>query len=437
MVAFQRLILMANCLFLSVACQSSTTTLHSGKGVKAKQEAIANAVNLPTATENLVLEEVTVDHSETSLDIRQQTQRMYLALTAELYNRLDAPKKSAKNYQQLVSQVNSFATAKRATILAATHDQSKSALLNAQKWVQLQADDLEANQYLALLLLRNNKAKESAVQLRRIEQLVQHSETEAEKNSFKSLRFIGALLSVESHHQKALNVYKEYLTQFSLTDVKDQSLQVQQQLILASLANQANSYDEVISSLKQLDSYVTQEEIEPESFIRASLMKAKALKNVKRVSDAVEILKPVVDQYDASDSVTLELVRLLIMDEQKKVAFTYLKGLTVKHPQNKDLLKSLIALEIDQSDYQNATKNIQKLKLSANYKSDAEYFMAEIFEAQGDKKSALEKYQNVTEGALLKNAKKKVARLSEQLAREDKPHSVTYKKRPLHEADDE
>ena len=418
---------MTSCLFLSVACQSDRA---SSKNAKTTQESIANAVNLPQAPEDLVgADKVIINHAQTSPAIRQQTQRMYLALTAELYNRLDVPKKSAENYQQLVSQVDDAAAAKRATILAATHDQSDNALLNAQKWVVLQSEDLEANQYLALLLLRNNKAQASAVQLRRIEQLVQQSETEAEKNSFKSLRFIGALLSVETYHQEALNVFKEYLKQSSLKDANDQSLQVQQQLILASLANQADSYAEVISSLKQLDSYVTEQKIEPKSFIKASLMKAKALKKVKRVSDAVEILKPVVDQYDASDSVVLELVRLLIMDEKKQTAFTYLKGLTQKHPQNKDLLKSLIALAIDQSDYQNAAKNIQKLKLSADYKSDAEYFMAEIFEAQGDKRRALEKYQNVTEGALLKNAKKKVARLSEQLAREDKQQTVNFKKK--------
>ena len=418
---------MTSCLFLSVACQSDSA---SSKNTKTAQESIAKAVNLQQAPENLVdADKVIINHAETNPEIHQQTQRMYLALTAELYNRLDAPQKSAENYQQLVSQVDDAVTAKRATILAATHDQSANALLNAQKWVALRSEDLEANQYLALLLLRNNKAQASAVQLRRIEQLVQQSETEAEKNSFKSLRFIGALLSVESYHQEALDVFKAYLSQAPLKDANDQSLQVQQQLILASLANQADSYDEVISSLKQLDSYVTEEKIEPKSFIKASLMKAKALKKVKRVSDAVEILKPVVDQYDASDSVVLELVRLLIMDEKKQTAFTYLKGLTQKHPQNKDLLKSLIALEISQSDFKSATKNIQKLKLSADYKSDAEYFMAEIFEAQGDKRSALEKYQNVTEGALLKNAKKKVARLSEQLAREDKQQTVNFKKK--------
>ena len=423
---FQRLIIMIASLFLTVACQSEPFVSSKDFIQSSLATKVAMEVNLPNSSDD-DLDNIAVDHSETSPEIRQQAEHMYLALTAELYNRLDIPKKSTKNYQKLVSQTDDATIVRRATILAATNNQSEKALLNSQKWVQLQTTDLEANQYLALLLLRNSKAKKSAVQLRRIEQLVLGYEED--KDSFKSLRFIGALLSVESHHQKALDVFKEYITQAPLKDAENQGLLAQQQLILASLANQANNYDEVISSLKQLNHYVTEGKIEPKSFIKASLMKAKALKKVKRVSEAVEILKPIVDQYDASDSITLELVRLLIMDEQKQIAFTYLKRLTIKHPQNNDLLKSLIALEIDQSDYQSATKNIQKLRSSADYKSDAEYFMAEIFEAQGDKRSALEKYQNVTEGALMKNAKKKVARLSKQLAREDKPRTVNLKKK--------
>ncbi|MEE9445332.1 MAG: hypothetical protein V3V19_06690, partial [Cocleimonas sp.] len=322
------------------------------------------------------------------------------------------------------------------TILAATNEQTEKALFNAQKWVGLRDSDLEANQYLALLLLRNDKYEKSALQLVRIEQLVAESESQAEKESFKSLRFIGALLSVESHHDKALSVFTKYLDHHAekVGSFHNQAkIQVQQQLILASLANQAENHDVVISSLGKLDSYVVEEAIESKSYIKASLMKAKALKNVKRVTDAVQALKPVVDKHDASDSIKLELVRLLIMDQQQDAAFTYLKDLTIKHPQNNDLLKSLIALEIDQANYLGATKDIEKLKLSADYASDAEYFMAEVFEAQGDTKSALDGYMKVTNGSLLKNAKKKVARLKKQLILDAGLQNVNFK-RPLHES---
>ncbi|HIO97599.1 MAG TPA: hypothetical protein EYG71_06705 [Leucothrix sp.] len=433
----QHVMMFFSALLLMSACQ-----IDADKNVKdippksmLSDEKIALEVNLPTLkTSTAIISDVRnheLTTSTTDSSIKVKAEKMYLALSAELYNRLEAPVQSAHFYQKLVENSDDVALAKRATILAAINNQSERALLNAQKWVDLDANNLEANQYLALLLLRNDKDEESAAQLNRIEFLVAESETQDEKESFKSLRFIGALLSVESHHDKALRVFIAYLKNKSIKGGDTESLakiQVQQQLILASLANQAENHDVVIASLAQLDSYVSDDAIEPKSYIKASLMKAKALKSVKRVADAVQILKPVVDEHDASDSIKLELVRLLIMNQQKDSAFTYLKDLTLKHPQNNDLLKSLIALQIDQANYRDAAKDIERLKRSADYASDADYFMAEIFEAQGDTTSALESYMKVTSGALLKNAQKKVVRLNKLLSLEAKPRTVNYKK---------
>jgi tetratricopeptide (TPR) repeat protein len=257
-----------------------------------------------------------------------------------------------------------------------------------------------------------------------IKQLVAGEATITEETETnKSLRFIGAMLSVESHHEKALKVFQAYLLKSAekgltnkMNTASAQKVQVQQQLILATLADLAKNYTTVIASLKELDSYILGKNIATESFVKASLMKAKAFRKENRISEAVEILLPIVEKHDASDSIQLELVRLLIMDKRKSEAFVYLKVLTTKHPDNNDLLKSLIALEIDQSQYQAATRDIQKLKQYKAYASDAKYFMAEVLEAQGDSQSALEKYAQVTEGALLKNAKKKILSLTRRMA---------------------
>ncbi len=431
---FQIIIMVISTLLFMSACQSDTEN-RTRKSITNNNK-VAFEVSLPIFKDTFVDESNNIASNTTDSSIKSQAEQMYLALSAELYNRLESPVQSALFYQKLVKSSDDATLARRATILAATNEQTEKALFNAQKWVGLRDSDLEANQYLALLLLRNDKYEKSALQLVRIEQLVAESESQAEKESFKSLRFIGALLSVESHHDKALSVFTKYLnhhTKKTESIHNHAKIQVQQQLILASLANQAENHDVVISSLGKLDSYVVEEAIESKSYIKASLMKAKALKNVKRVTDAVQALKPVVDKHDASDSIKLELVRLLIMDQQQDAAFTYLKDLTIKHPQNNDLLKSLIALEIDQANYLGATKDIEKLKLSADYASDAEYFMAEVFEAQGDTKSALDGYMKVTNGSLLKNAKKKVARLKKQLILDAGLQNVNFK-RPLHES---
>jgi len=435
----QHIMMFFSTLLLMSACQIDADKNVKDISLKSmlRDEKIALEVNLPNLKASTVTISDVKNHelptSTTDSSIKVEAEKMYLALSAELYNRLDAPAQSAHFYQKLVENTDDVTLAKRATILAATNDQSEQALLNAQKWVGLDAKNLEANQYLALLLLRNDKDEESAAQLNQIEFLVADSDTQDEKESLRSLRFIGALLSVESHHDKALRVFIAYLKNKSIkgSDTEPHPLgkiQVQQQLILASLANQAENHEVVIESLAQLDSYVSDDVIELENYIKASLMKAKALKSVKRVADAVQILKSVVDEYDPSDSIKLELVRLLIMNQQKDPAFTYLKELTLKHPQNNDLLKSLIALQIDQANYSDATKDIERLRRSADYASDADYFMAEIFEAQGDTRSALESYMKVTNGALLKNAQKKVVRLNKLLSLEVKPRTVNYKK---------
>lgn len=431
MMYFQRfLIVIGASLFVS-ACNADTTPVFVL--AEASERQLAREINL-TTLELIIKKDESIktemlSYSSTDAAIKDKAEQMYLALSAELYNRFDKPEKSAENYKKLVLSTSNIALAKRATILAATNNQSEDALIDAKKWVQLNSNDLEANQYLALLLLRTDRYHESATQLLRIEELVSQIETEADKDTFKSLRFIGALLSVESHHEKSLKVYQQYLKLYSKADTyTKESMKVQQQLILASLAEQAENNGVVIEALDQLDHYVRKETIESASYVKASVMKAKALKKAERIDEAVTILRPVVDDHDASDSVKLELVRLLIMSNQKDTAFTYLKALSDKHPQNNDLLKSLIALEIDRSNYKNAARDIQKLKRSAEYVSDAEYFMAEVFEAQGDKRSALEKYMNVTSGSLLKNAKKKVARITKQLDVENDKQKVNYKK---------
>ena len=428
MMFFQRSLIVFGTSFIMSACNADVVTnLEITQDKQLAKE--VNLTKLDFLKNDVAPEKQKTTYSSTDIAIKDKSEQMFLALSAELYNRFDAPDKSAENYKKLVLETSDTKVAQRATILAATNNQSEDALLKAKKWVQLDGEDLEANQYLALLLLRTDRFVESATQLLRIEELVSKTETEADKDSFKSLRFIGALLSVESHHKKALKVFQQYLTFDSRADIdSDDSVKAQQQLILASLAEQSGNHSIVVTALDQLDNYVRKDAIESESYIKASVMKAKALKEVQRVAEAINVLKPVVDDHGASDSIKLELVRLLIMNNQKDTAFTYLKALSEKHPQNNDLLKSLIALEIDRSNYQNATRDIQKLMLSAEYSSDAEYFMAEVLEAQGDSRSALERYMNVTSGSLLSNAKKKVARISKQLAVENETQKVNYKK---------
>ena len=86
-----------------------------------------------------------------------------------------------------------------------------------------------------------------------------------------------------------------------------------------------------------------------------------------------------------------------------------------KHPKNNDLLKALIALNIDQQSWREAKRNNRKLRKSEAYQNDAAYFKGEINEGQGKLKQALADFRKVKSGAFLKNAHKNTARLSSKV----------------------
>ena len=327
-------------------------------------------------------------------------------LLAELYSQFGKAELSAKYYQKLLTNSYDSEIARRATTLAAMSGQPKYALEAARVWVNLLPDSLEARQYYSLLLLRNNKFNESVEQLHLINQLVEKEDAEngVKKAYSKGLKFIGSMLSIESHHEKSFIAFQYYMKEYGSEKYKSQ-----QNLIISSLAMNAKKYDVVLSALKNI------EEDESIQSSKITLMKVKALQALNRISEAVDTLQSFVDKQQTSDSIRLQLVRLLILDRQKNAASPYLKELVKKHPDNNDLLKSLIALEIEQSHLQSARQNIKKLSKSKEYQSDVSYFRGEIYEAEGDLKSALKNYQKVVDGSLQKRARKKIIKLGKGL----------------------
>ena len=350
----------------------------------------------------------------------EYAKRMNNVLLAELYSQFGEVGLSTKYYQKLLTGTDNPEIARRATILAASSAQPKEALEAVRVWVKLSPNNLEARQYYSLLLLRSNSFEESVEQLHLISQFIDKQGTQEDVNDAnnvndankkaknvysKGLKFIGSMLNNESHHEQSLLAFQYYLKKYNKT-----VYQSQQNLIMSSLAMNAKKYEIVLSALKNVES---NESIHSS---RITLMKVKALQALNRVSEAVKILQNFVDQQQASDSMQLQLVRLLILDRQKNVASPYLKELVRKYPDNNDLLKTLIALEIDQSHLQSAKKNIQKLSKHKDYQSDVYYFKGEISEAEGDLQSALKNYQQVVGGSLHKRARKKIIKLGDGLS---------------------
>ncbi len=91
-----------------------------------------------------------------------QADDLYKALAAEIYNKLGEDNLAVDFYYELSASNNDPAIAKRVTELATVTGQIAKALGGAKRWVVLKPNNLEANQYLTLLYLRNSHFKSAA-----------------------------------------------------------------------------------------------------------------------------------------------------------------------------------------------------------------------------------------------------------------------------------
>ncbi len=228
-------------------------------------------------------EEANKQNSQNQFDEGQ----FYHALIAEFYNQTNKPKLTLKHYLPIALESNDPLLAKRVTEIATGSAQLKKGLVVAKHWVDLSPASLDAQQYLTLLLLRDGQLKESAHQLSAIRKIVDKDDKRDGRSPLvsKGLKFIGALLVIESHHDKAYRVFSHYLDQF-----KDDPLYSdQKQLILASLGMKAGEYGVVVSALDGIKMTGS------EYFASAAVMKTKALKKLGRIDEAAELLQKIVN----------------------------------------------------------------------------------------------------------------------------------------------
>jgi len=351
-------------------------------------------------------------------------QDFYQALAAEMSNTLGEQTSAVDYYYELSSNNSDPAIAKRVTELATVTGQITKALDGAKRWVVLEPESLEANQYLALLYLRNSRFTLAAKQLDSIRTLIEktsvididnfsnNTKSSTNKYSFKtseSLTFIGAMLTAESHHDKAFEVFNLYLKNYVLNSKKYSQFKKQQQLISAQLAMKAKMYSKVVSSLSGLT------DLDAQNHVDAKVMHAKALHKLHKNKLAIRHLKSIQNHPNANDSHRLELVRLLVLDKQRSEALPKLEILVSNHPKNFELLKSLIALQIGESILTHVDSNITLLRSNKSYLNEAEYFTGEFAEKLGQQEKALLSFSKVKKGSFLKNAHKKTISLTRKV----------------------
>jgi Flp pilus assembly protein TadD len=317
--------------------------------------------------------------------------KMYHTLAAEMYRLNGDDATATLHYEKIIKGNTDLGLAKIATETAAQTEHLALAVANAKHWVSLSEDQVEARQYLALLLLRSDDFDAAAAELHTINQRINEA-------GHDGLSFIASLISLESHKGQAFNAFETYVKSYNNSPAA--------QLKLAELTLNQHSSQLALDRLDQLNKELTTEEQE-----ESMVLRSKALHKLGRADESIEIMSILVDKPEVDDMTRLEYARLLMLNGDELGATDQLQLVYLNTPTNLEVLKSLVGLRISQGEFQQAEDYAKTLADNVAYASVAHHYLAEIHESRNEMDEAIRAYGSVGSGDYFNSAQQRISEL--------------------------
>ena len=320
-----------------------------------------------------------------------EDERMYHTLAAEMYRLEGDDPNATLHYEKILKDSTDVGLAQVATETAAQTEYLEIAVANARHWVSLSEDQVEARQYLALLLLRSDKFDESALELSKIDKRIDEA-------GHDGLSFITSLISLESHKEQAFTAFETYVKSFNDTPAAH--------LKLADLALKQQGAESALSRLDSLNKELSVEEEEDSLVLRS-----KALHKKGDIEGSIAIMHTLVDKPLVDDMTRLEYARLLMLNNDELGATDQLQAVYLNTPSNLEVLKSLVGLRIAQGQFQQAEEYAKRLAENVVYASVAHHYLAEIHESRNEMDEAIREYSQVGNGNYFNSAQQRISEL--------------------------
>ena len=326
-----------------------------------------------------------------SLQKVSPSQHMYHTLAAEMYRLQGDDATATLHYERVVDGNLDSDLARVATETAAQTEYLDKAIHSAEQWVKIGGDQVEARQYLALLLLRDKQFDRAAGELHEIHQLIA-------QDDYDALSFLTSLISLESHHESAFKAFEIYITKYNNTPAA--------QLKLASIALDQRKFSSVVSRVDGLDG-----KLPDELKNVAMVLKSKALFKQGSKNESMRVMETLVSGRYVDNASRLEYARLLMLDDNQAEAIVQLEAIYASAPENLEVVKSLVALYISEDRYVEAEKHAKTLVKQVAYEDLAHHFMAEIHESRNEMDESLHEYGEVGQGEYYSSAQRRITEL--------------------------
>ncbi|MEJ2509414.1 MAG: tetratricopeptide repeat protein [Gammaproteobacteria bacterium] len=312
---------------------------------------------------------------------------LYRLLVAEIAGQRGDLKVSVDNYVDAARLSRDPRVAERATRIAVYARDDAKALEAARLWADLEPDDMDAQQVVAALLVRNGKTDEA---LSHLERVVSASTAKG----YKGYMLVTSLLSREKDKEAAMKVMGRLVERHQ--DNPD---------ALYAYGHLALSVGKLEIARGAVDKVL---KLRP-AWTKAYILSATIDERQGHTNKALAQLREAVKRYPKNHDLRLYYARKLIDAKQLDAARTQFKVMLEQSPNDADALFAMGLLSLQDNDLKPAAGYFRRLIKTGQRVSEASYFMGQIAEARHQPKTAIRWYSVVREGQYYVEAQIRIA----------------------------
>lgn len=301
---------------------------------------------------------------------------LYKLLVAEIAGQRGKLAISVKNYLELAKSTRDYEIASRATRIAVYARDDKAAYEAASIWAELDPDNTDAHQVLAVMLIRqgdlDNAMKHFQIILNSSEGFLDQklwviaSLLSKEENKETVQKVIDALMEDHQDNPDALYAYAHVMSRL---DDNEKALQILQKLLGMVPGN-----------------------------VNATISYVSILQKVGRDKDAIEWLeKTLVDNKDSFE-LRMYYARLLTDEKRYDDARRQFEILATTNPDNIEVLYALGLLYLQANRLDESQSYFERMEKLEGRTDEAGYYLGRIAEEKGDFEKAIVWYQSVQQG---------------------------------------
>lgn len=312
---------------------------------------------------------------------------LYYVLSAEIAGQRGQMKIAALMYLKAAEVSKDLAIIERATRVSVYARDDATALKAAQLWAEQQPDNIDANQVIAALLLRQGEVQASIPYFKK----VLDSDKLSSQNGFL---LITSLLSKEKDKQAALDVMDQLVESH-----RDEPEALYAYAHLAMLVGELQVAERTINQALE----------KRPDWTDGLILQANILLREGKTEEVMQLMKQAVNKYPEDKSLRLFYARKLVDQKQYKLARDNFAILLEQQPDSTDSMFALGLLNLQLQDTAAARNYFEQLIESGHRLSEAYYYLGQSYEIDQQDEAAIREYSEVREGNLYIEAQIRIA----------------------------